>query len=639
VEWEDGTITMEPLSIIGADDPATCAKYAKENGLLEQEGWKRFRRLAKGTKLMKRMMNQVALAAKRKGPIYMFGIQVPRNEEEARELDKIYKEKFGIEKWKLAEEDEVDSLNEYDTFKDRGIGRPPPGYKFIKVFFVYAVKHDLRHKARLVAGGHMTPAQGDSYSSVISLKSMRIAILAGEINGCKAMAGDVGNAYLEALTKEMVYFIAGPAFGPLQGHILVIYKALYGLRTSGARFHERFADTLRSMGFVQCKNEQDLWMRDAESHYEYVCVYVDDLLAIMKEPEKFFKELTKVHGYKLKGVGEPEYHLGGNYFRDPDGTLVWGAQKYISKLLENYERAYGELPPKYRSPMDKEAHPELDESPLMGPDDVKKYQSHIGALQWCVTLGRFDIACAVMTMSRFRIQPRVDHHKTIRRIYGYLRHTKDAAIRFRTEVPDYSHLEEDPYDWGQSVYHGVQEDIPDDLPVPKGKAVRVTTYVDANLLHCRATGRSATGILHIINSTIVDWFSKKQATVESATYGSEFMAARQAIQQIIDLRLTLRYMGVPLDGPAWMFGDNMSVIKSSTIPASTLNKRHNALSYHTVRSAVAAGIVNLHHIPGEENLADCLTKHLEPRVLEPLLRPHLLWQGKDVTYGPKKKEE
>ena len=99
-------------------------------------------------------------------------------------------------------------------------------------------------------------------------------------------------------------------------------------------------------------------------------------------------------------------------------------------------------------------------------------------------------------------------------------------------------------------------------------------------------GRSASGILHIVNSTPMDWFSKRQSTVEAATYGSEFMAARLAVQQIIDMRLTLRYMGVPLDGPAWLFGDNESVVKSSIIPASTLNKRHNALSYHTVRSAI-----------------------------------------------------
>ena len=116
-------------------------------------------------------------------------------------------------------------------------------------------------------------------------------------------------------------------------------------------------------------------MRDAESHYEYVCVYVDDLLAIMKEPEKFFNELTEVHGYKLKGVGEPSYHLGGNYNRDPDGTLVWGAKDYINKMLENYERLYGNVPKKYRSPMEKDAHPDLDNLEPLNEEGIKKYQS------------------------------------------------------------------------------------------------------------------------------------------------------------------------------------------------------------------------------------------------------------------------
>ena len=171
----------------------------------------------------------------------------------------------------------------------------------------------------------MTEDHGDSYSSVISLKGMRMAIMMGEVNDLKAMVGDVGNAYLEAFTKEFVCFIAGPAFGELAGHILIIVKALYGLRTSGARFHERFADTLRDLGFTPCINEPDLWLRDAGDHYEYICVYVDDLLAIMKEPEAFFELLTKKYNYKLKGVETPQYHLGGNYFRDPDGTLGWGA--------------------------------------------------------------------------------------------------------------------------------------------------------------------------------------------------------------------------------------------------------------------------------------------------------------------------
>ena len=133
-----------------------------------------------------------------------------------------------------------------------------------------------------------------------------------------------------------------------------------------------------------------------------------------------------------------------------------------------------------------------------------------------------------------------------------------------------------------SVYGDIHEELPAGMPEPKGKSVRLTTYVDANLMHCLLTGRSMTGILHLLNQTPLIWFAKRQPTVETATYGSEFVAARQAVEQVMDLRYSLRMMGVPLDGPAWMFGDNASVITSSNIPHSSLNKRHNALSYHRV---------------------------------------------------------
>ena len=127
-------------------------------------------------------------------------------------------------------------------------------------------------------------------------------------------------------------------------------------------------------------------------------------------------------------------------------------------------------------------------------------------------------------------------------------------------------------------------------------------------MHDFTTGRSATGVLHLINQTPLDWFSKRQAQVETATYGSEFVAARTAVEQILDLRFTLRSYGVPLDGPAWMFGDNQSVITSSTIPHSKLSKRWNALSYHRVRESVAAGILRFHFIDSKENPSDILTK-------------------------------
>jgi hypothetical protein len=80
------------------------------------------------------------------------------------------------------------------------------------------------------------------------------------------------------------------------------------------------------MGFYPCKADLDVWMTDCGTNYEYVLVYVNDLIFIGKKPQAFFDTLQNEHGFKLKGVGNPSYHLRGDLFRDPDGTLAWGAQ-------------------------------------------------------------------------------------------------------------------------------------------------------------------------------------------------------------------------------------------------------------------------------------------------------------------------
>ena len=262
----------------------------------------------------------------------------------------------------------------------------------------------------------------------------------------------------------------------------------------------------------------------------------------------------------------------------------------------------------------------------------------IGALQWVVTLGRFDVATAVMTMSRFRMEPRTGHLKRLHQIYGYLRRFRDGAIRVRTHEPDYSSLEDQTYDWAYTTYGNVKETIPEDAPPPLGKPVVHTVYVDANLYHDLLTGRAVTGIMHIVNGTPVDWFTKRQDTVETATYSSEYVAARIATEQIIDLRNTLRYLGVPLKGATYMFGDNKSVVTSSTIPHSPLGKRHNMLSYHRVREAIASGMIKFYHIDGTTNVADILSKHCGYQAAWPIVKPMLFWSG-DTEDVPKMKEK
>ena len=104
-----------------------------------------------------------------------------------------------------------------------------------------------------------------------------------------------------------------------------------------------------------------------------------------------------------QGDGKLTYHLGADYFEDPDGTFVSQPKKYIDKLADTYKRLFNEDPPKgYKTPLDKNDHPELDTSEILEGDMAAKYLTMVGQLQWLVTLGRFDIHAQVATMSRFR---------------------------------------------------------------------------------------------------------------------------------------------------------------------------------------------------------------------------------------------
>ena len=194
------------------------------------------------------------------------------------------------------------------------------------------------------------------------------------------------------------------------------------------------------MKFLPSIADPCIWLRKAPNLrcYEYIAVYVDVLCIAAESPSAIIQFIKSKYHLKVKGDGKLTYHLGADYFEDPDGTFVSQPKKYIDKLADTYKRIF------------------------------------------------------------------------------------------------------------------------------------TTTTMDANLNHSLATGKSLTGCLHFVNKTPVDWYSKKQATVETATYGSEFVAAKTATEQIMDIRQTLRYLGAPIATKSFLFGDNRSVVTSATLPHSTL---------------------------------------------------------------------
>ena len=463
-------------------------------------------------------------------------------------------------------------------------------------------------------------------------------ILAAELNQLPLLAADVGNAYLEALTHEKIYFIAGPEFAPfsLEGHTLVLFKALYGLRSSGQEWHRALSKTLRAEGFTPSLADPDVWMRKNIQHqlWEYICVYVDDLALAMLNGTEFLDKLkTPIeqggYGYKIKGDGPLTHHLGCDYFRDKDGTLGYHTKLYIEKMMDTYIRIFKSPPKPASSALVSGDHPELDDSPLLDGPGITTYMSLIGQLGWLINCGNIHVIQAVVALSSFRAAPRQGHLERVKRVYGFVGKFKEAAIRVRTGIPNYDHIDAQypTQDWSESVYGTDPEEEPPNMPEPLGKRMRITIYVDANLYFDLITGRACTGILIFLNQTLIDWFCKKQNSVATATFGSEFVAAKTGVEKSQDIRYTLQMLGIPVEYCTYMFGDNQSVVTQGTIPHSQLTKRHHALAYHYVRESVANGSIKFVHIAGIHNPADCLTKFLGYQIWYPLLRTLLFWIG------------
>ena len=409
---------------------------------------------------------------------------------------------------------------------------------------------------------------------------------------------------------------------------MVIDRSIYGLVSSGAIFHEVLSDSLRRMGWTPSYADPNVWIHDLGDHYEYMATWVDDLIIFSKNPMAIIKELEKK--YSLKGTGMPDYYLGGNIdditwkgalkFR----TYTLSARTYIKNVTEKVERMYETELRHHASPMDSSYRPELDDTELLAPLEITKYQMLVGSANWVITLGRFDVMYAVVTLARYAHAPRRGHLKAMLRIFGYLKHYRKWRITVDPEIlPLKGKIEE--HNW-QEIYPDVVEELPDNMPIPHGEPIQLTGYFDANHASDVVTRRSVTGVVMYANSMPVRWYCKRQNTVETSTYGSELVAARIAIDLAVEMRYKLRMLGVPMIGPTILYGDNQSVITNTSIPTSVLKKKHNALAYHRAQEACAAKIIQLIHIPSAENVADALTKALGPTIFMKLMKPVFNWK-------------
>jgi hypothetical protein len=409
IAWKDGSTSYVPLREMKNAYPLETAEYAIANGLDQYPAFKWW-----VPAVYKKRSRMISKLKKNKTKYWhrshKYGIELPKSVAEALAIDA----KTGTTFWRDAIDKEMRNVSPAFEFINGDVS--PIGYKHIPCHMVFDIKMvGLVRKARLVAGGHLIDPPVESvYSSVITHESVRIMFLIAALNDLDILGADVQNAYINAKTNEKVYTTAGPEFGSNEGRPAIIIRALYGLKSSGARWRDHFAAILRQLGFKSSKADPDVWMRKAKKsggfvYWEYILCYVDDVLVIGHQSQATIESISQHVTFKKGSIQPPANYLGANIAKctllDGNDTFpnkqVWtmSAQDYIKQAVEEVERELklngSYLPKKIETPFSHGYHPELDFSNELGPEKVNYFQGLIGVLRWIVELGRIDIIVPV----------------------------------------------------------------------------------------------------------------------------------------------------------------------------------------------------------------------------------------------------
>ncbi len=644
-EWEDGTMSWIPLSTLKESNPIETAQYAKSRGLMKEPAFAWW-----APHVLKKAHRIVKAAKHRKvRKKIKFGVVIPDSVEEAYALDK----ENGNDFWAKSIDKEIKNVKVAFKVLEEG-EKPPPGSKHIPYHIIFDVKFDLTRKSRLVAGGHRNkdiPAYV-TYSSVATRDSVRLAFLIAALNNLKIMSADIGNAYLNAPSRERVHVTLGPElFGKEhEGKTALIVRALYGCKSAGAAWRHHFSTFIRDdLGFTPTMADPDVYRKpkldsEGKEYYAYLVLYVDDVLAIEEDPQATMDQIENV--FRLKeGIGKPKMYLGTDIREwstqhvDGSNGNCWaiGSESYLKEAVRVAESNMSKLGLEYSSSRregrdtpfkDPNYRPELDSTDPCTEEETTLYQNLIGMLRWTCELGRIDILHETSILSQYLAMPRKGHLQEAINIFYYLKHhnrswmvmdPRKFNVDWTPSKPDDVHPEIRAQAM-KEIYPDAVDVLPHNMPPPRGESVNISVFVDADHAGNQVTRRSHTGIIIMVNMAPIIWYSKRQNTVETSTFGSEYVALKIAIELVEALMYKLRMFGVKIDGKPRIFCDNQSVVTSSSSPQTVLKKKHCSVAYHKIREAVAAGKALIYYEKSESNLADLLTKCLSARKRRPLIQ-------------------
>jgi hypothetical protein len=514
---------------------------------------------------------------------------LPQTREEAIKCDE------GSE-WEKAIDEEYNQLIERGTWhlEELPIGREAIGCKW-----VFDRKKDekgniVKYKARLVAQGFSQKPGVDymdsgTFAPVMRFETLRTMLALATINRWDVRQMDVKGAYLNGWLKEEIYMKQPAGYDDGSGRVCRLIKTLYGLKQAGNEWNNEFDGTMKDLAYTNTRSDYCCYIRRQGENFAIVLVWVDDLVVFTNSPAESDRvEHELKQKFEIKTLGEPSLLLGMKITRDKENQITTLSQAhYVDKILHRV--GLQDANP-VSTPLDPNVNLETNEAEQDESGNDREfdhdrasgiYARAIGSLMYAAIGTRPDITYAVHTLAKFTKSPQSKHWTAIKRIFRYLKGTRDFHLTYGG--PEHIHSTE------------------------------ISIYCDADW--ASSTDRkSISGYVFLLAGGAVSWSSKKQATVALSTAEAEYVAATHAAKQVLWHRALFDELEISQPETSILFSDNQAAISISHHPEFHARTKHIDIAHHFLRDLVESGTIEIIYIQTRENLADIFTKGL-PRPL------------------------
>ena len=514
----------------------------------------------------------------------------PRNRSEALSLDQVG--------WTASMDKEIKNHESNQSWVWIPRDSVPRGRRLIKLVWVFKVKRDGSLKSRLCVQGCAQNAGVDydqTWSGTLASSSLRALAGLAAREGLRLRRWDFVSAYLQGSLEdgEVVYCFPPPGYErrDAQGREMVcrVVKPIYGMAQAGRRWQRTLFPWLREFGFVASKNdpcvftcERDVSTSGAPRVEKLVVgVYVDDLAVAYKQDgagSLYQSFVDALSAWQVEDEGELNDLLGID-FSNSGGVVSMSQSRYIDKLIERY------LPDGVPPSVQPNRRPHSDDLPELVADalsqsdaDVdanlrQRYQSLVGALLYCATNTRPDVAYAVGMLCRCMSKPTEDMYREAVRALCYLHRTRTLGLR---------------YEASQRPLHG---------------------YSDSDW----AVKHSTSGWVFVLNQAAISWGSKKQKSVALSSCEAEIVAGSEAAKDAVALAGLSADLGMGSADPVELMMDNRSAIDVAYNPEHAGRLKHVDRRHFYIRELVEEHRIRVPFVATVDNLADFFTKPLKSK--------------------------